>query len=163
MTKKVLGIALLIACSSVMAKDGCQLGQPSFHICARPVSGVSYKVRTGLDADSIVAKSKYGEVQILIGRPSAFFDSAYIFISPPGRPDLIPGDKIAVPETLTSDLQLIGRSLATKAILYGYSRGTIKINVGTEQDKVLVLLTAKGGQSSSELLRRVGSALYRCP
>lgn len=157
-------LTCLIACSSVAAKEGKPLGQPAFHICAKPIPGVTYNVRTGLDADSGSAKSKHGIVKILIGGPSAFLDNSSVSISPPSRSDVDPGKKIVVPQILPSSLSLIGKSVGTNklntAALYGY----LRVNAAStaHQDPVLVLLKAGSGKENLELLDKVGSALYRC-
>ncbi|MHB1057070.1 MAG: hypothetical protein ACYC0F_04195 [Rhodanobacter sp.] len=157
-------LAYLIACSSAVAKEGKPLGQSGFHICAKPIPGVTYDVSTGLDADSGSAKSKYGVVRILIGGPSAFFDNPSVFIEPPSRPDVGPGKKIVVPKMLAKSLSLIGKSADTDkpntVALYGYSRGNVAS--ASPQDLVLVLLKAGGGKVNLELQNKVGRALYRC-
>jgi hypothetical protein len=162
--KTLIGIAFLLACSSVIANEGKPLGQPGFQICAKPIPGVTYDVSTGLDADSGSAKSKHGIVKILIGGPSAFFDNPSVFIAPPLRPDVDHGKKIVVPQMLASSLSRIGKSSDTDepntATLYGYSRVNA-VSTGP-QDSVLVLLKAGSGKADLELQDKVGGALYRC-
>jgi hypothetical protein len=163
----VAGIAILaslILCSCAEAAGGQLLGQPAFHVCVRPIRGVVYDMDLGLDADSGSARSGDGVVKIIIGGPSAFFDSPSVFIVPPSGSEGGRGRRIMVPPNIPGELALIGTTEDTKnggaVALYGYSPAGAKLQGA--QDPILVLLHASEGAASLKLMTAVGRALYRC-
>lgn len=146
------------------ARDGSPLGQPAFHVCAKRLPGVTYLVHDGLDADHGAARNNRGVVQVLIGRPSAFFDSRFVYVTPRSGSRLARDRRIAVPEDIPREMSLIGVFASTEkesaAALYGYSPDGAGLRGA--QDPILVLLQAGKGAGNLELMAAVGEALYRC-
>jgi hypothetical protein len=157
-------LAIQVTSSRGHAPRGRLLGQPAFHVCAKPTSGVTYLVHDGLDADQGTARNQHGMVQLLVGRPSAFFDSPVVFVAPRSASTRAHGRGIAVTESIPREMTLVGAIGPTEedgaAALYGYMPEGAKQR-GT-QDPVLVLLQAGKGAASLELMAAVGGALYRC-
>lgn len=153
-----------LVCSYGHAPGGSPLGQPAFHVCAKPISGVTYLIHDGLDADHGAARNKHGVVQVLIGRPSAFFDSPFVSVAPRSGATQAHGRRTVVPERIPREMSLVGVLGPTEkepaAALYGYSPDGAELRGA--QDPILVLLQAGKGAGSLELMAAVGEALYRC-
>lgn len=157
-------LASLTICSRVEATRGQRLGQPALHVCVKPIRGVVYAMDLGLDSDSGSARSQNGTVKIVVGGPSAFFDSSSIFVPPPSGSEARRGRRIIVPQSISSELTLLGTAEDAKkgvaVALYGYSRADAKLQGA--QDPILVLLQAGKDAASRELMAAVGGALSRC-
>lgn len=153
-----------VVCSYGHSRGGSPLGQPAFHVCAKPLTGVTYLIQDGLDADHGAARNKRGVVQVLIGRPSAFFDSPFVSVAPRPRTAQARGRRIVMPGHIPREMALVGALGPTEkeaaAVLYGYSPESAEPRGA--QDPILVLLQANKGAGSVELIAVVGKALYRC-
>ncbi|MGN6226890.1 MAG: hypothetical protein ACTHNM_05625 [Dyella sp.] len=151
-------------CSYGHAPEGGPLGQPAFHVCAKPITGVTYLIHDGLDADHGAATNQHGVVQVLIGRPSAFFDNRFVCVAPRSGSRQAQGHRIVLPESIPREMSLVGTLGSTGeervAALYGYSPDGAGLRGA--QDPILVLLQAGKGAGNLELMAAVGEALYRC-
>jgi len=151
-------------CSYGHAPEGGPLGQPAFHVCAKPIKGVTYLIHDGLDADHGAATNKHAVVQILIGRPSAFFDNRFVYVAPRSGSKQARYRRIVVSEGIPREMSLLGVFEPTEkegaAALYGYSPDDAELRGA--QDPILVLLQATKGAGNLELMAAVGEALYRC-
>lgn len=102
----LLAIQIISSCGH--ASGAGPLGQLAFHVCAKPATGVTYLIHDGLDADHGVARNKHGVVQILIGRPSAFFDSRFVYVAPRSGSKQARGRRIVVPGGISREMSLLG-------------------------------------------------------
>jgi hypothetical protein len=152
MKKLILGLASASLCC---ASHGAEILSKTAQVCAKPLKGVTYQLSAGLDATSGTATDRRGSVAIVMG----------------GHPDIPPAMKIKpamthdvpnLPDKLTFLGESVDKNGRGKVGLYGFNLQAVNTDHGVVQYQTLVMLSADDGRRNFDLLRRIGSALYRC-